>query len=358
MAATRAGYTVTAIDAFADKQTVELAEAAIVVGYGKYGFDADTLMTAIAELNAGRYMGFIYGSGFEAQPDLLQRIAAIIPLIGNTAEVVGGVKATNRFFAALEKCNIPYPKVCGILPDDVDSTVYLSKFAGGCGGTHISIVNADCPTQADQHYYQQWVDGRSVSLLFVSNAHSVEVIGFNEQWLNPTIKLPFRYGGAANNIALPELIKQQMIAAAEKLAVEFGLVGLNSLDALLGDEFVYVLEINPRLSATFDLYDDENLIDLHIQACIDGELLPYQNTRHSNAHAIVYATTDIVIASAFEWPVWVVDIPQPATQQHEIIILAGEPACTVLSQAYDADEAKRLAQVRLEKVQQLLQQND
>ncbi len=315
-------------------------------------------MTAIAELDAGRYMGFIYGSGFEAQPDLLQRIAEIIPLIGNAAEAVGSVKATNRFFAVLDKCNIPYPKVCGILPDDVDSTAYLSKFAGGCGGTHISIVNAHCPTQPDQHYYQQRVDGRSVTLLFVANAHCIEVIGFNEQWLNPTIKLPFRYGGAVSNIALPASIQQQLIDAAQKLTVAFGLVGLNSLDAVLRDEFVYVLEINPRLSATFDLYDDKNLIDSHIQACVDGELLPHQSTIRSNAHAIVYAATDIVISSAFEWPSWVVDIPQPATQQHEVTILAGEPVCTVLSHTYDADEAKRLAQVRLEKMQQLLQQND
>lgn len=358
MAATRAGYAVTAIDAFADKQTVELAEATVVVGYGKYGFDADALLSVIARLDASRYLGFVYGSGFEAQPDLLQKIAALIPVIGNSAVTVAAVKATNSFFSTLEKCNISYPKVYEVLPDGVDSTVYLKKLAGGCGGTHISIASADCAIQAGQHYYQQLINGRSVSLLFVANVHGVEVIGFNEQWLSPTEILPFRYGGAVNNIALPEPIQQQMIAAAEKLTVEFGLVGLNSLDAVLRGELVYVLEINPRLSATFDLYDDENLMDLHIQACIDGELFSHQCARSSNAHAIVYAATDIVISNAFEWPCWVVDIPQPATQQKEITILAGEPVCTVLSHAYDADEAKRLAQVRLEKVQQLLQQND
>jgi uncharacterized protein len=363
VAATRVGYAVTAIDAFADKQTVDLAEATIVVKYDSYGFDADALLAAIGKLDARQYLGFVYGSGFEAQPALLQKVAEIIPLIGNSAATVCAVKAPDGFFAVLEKCNIRYPKVYEVLPANSDSAVYLRKLVGGCGGTHISIADANRALQFDNHYYQQWIDGRSVSMLFVANAHRIEVVGFNEQWLSPTEKLPFRYGGAVGNIELPQLIQQQLIAAAEKLTIEFGLIGLNSLDVVVSGNVAYVLEINPRLSATFDLYDN-NLMDVHIKACLEGTLPPCENIQHSNevnrrsnAHAIVYAATGLVVSTTFEWPSWAVDTFQSDRQQKTINILVGEPVCTVLSSADNANEAKRLAHTRVEKVQQLLQQN-
>ena len=358
MAAKRAGYSVTAIDGFADKQTIKLAVEAIVVSYGKYGFDADALMAVIAQLDARQYMGFVFGSGFESQPDLLEKIAAIIPLIGNSAETVSEVKAPNGFFSALENCHIPHPKVYEVLPDDVDSIAYVSKLVGGCGGTHISLVNADSEAPINEYYYQQLMDGRSVSLLFYANMHGVKVVGFNEQWLSSTKSLPFRYGGAVSNIVLPEFVQQQLIEAAKKLAIKFGLIGLNSLDVIVRDNVAYVLEINPRLSATFDLYDNGDLIDVHIQACMGAPLLQYQHASGSSAQAIVYASADIVIPHALQWPSWVVDTSQLASPLNEIRLVAGEPICTVLAQADNPIKAKLLVQSRLKKVQQLLQQND
>ena len=52
------------------------------------------------------------------------------------------------------------------------------------------------------------------------------------------------------------------------------------------------------------------------------------------------------------------DVPQLAKQQKEINILAGEPICTVSSQADLADQAQQLAYIRLENMQKLLQLND
>ena len=97
MAARQAGYKVTAIDGFADQQTVAAAEMAIVVNYDHYGFDAEALLAAVAKLDASRYLGFVYGSGFETQPDLLAKIAALIPLIGNSALTVGAINAADSF---------------------------------------------------------------------------------------------------------------------------------------------------------------------------------------------------------------------------------------------------------------------
>jgi len=202
-AAKRAGYVVTAIDAFADKQTLELADSTIVIDYDSHGFDADALLAAVRTLDASQYAGFVYGSGFDAQPELLQKIADIIPVIGNSPATVCAVKTVASFFSALQQANIAHPAVFGLQPVNHHSDVYLRKFAGGCGGTHIKMAGSDDAELDVNHYYQQFIAGRSVSLLFIASPindsfEKVEVIGFNEQWLSPTAAMPFRYGGAVS----------------------------------------------------------------------------------------------------------------------------------------------------------------
>ena len=374
-AAKRAAYVVTAIDAYADKQTVELADKTIVVAYGKNGFNADALLAAISNLDASQYIGFVYGSGFEAQPELLQKIADIIPLLGNAPATVRAVKTAAGFFSALQQLNVAYPAVFDALPNRHachHSDVYLQKFAGGCGGTHIKIVSSDDADSEANHYtnyyYQQYIDGRSVSLLFIADSQKIEVVGFNEQWLSPATEMPFRYGGAVSRIMLPQAVQQQLIDAAEKLSIEFGLIGLNSLDAIVRGDVAYVLEINPRLSATVDLYaanlpeeDDVNLLDRHVNTCLKNATPQHgyaQNLlkapKNSNAHAIVYASSNIAIPATFLWPDWVVDNPHQSNQQDVVKILAGEPVCTVLAVADNADAAKQLAHTRVKMIQNLL----
>lgn len=362
-AAKRAGYAVTAIDGFADKQTVELADKTIVVGFDSYGFDsygfeADALLSAVQKLDASQYLGFVYGSGLDAQPELLEKIASVIPLIGNSAACVKAVKTASSFFSALQQCNIAYPLVFDSLSANHHADVYLSKFAGGCGGTHIKLAGKNDELAAN-HYYQQYVDGRSVSLLFLANGTQAEVVGFNEQWLSPSVEMPFRYGGAVSHIVLPQSIQQQLIEAARKLTLAFGLLGLNSLDAIVQDDSVYVLEVNPRLSATFDLYENAglNLMDCHVQASLkqlDISSYSNQSGMQSKAHAIVYAPFDIVIPAIFDWPEWAVDTPLPGSQS----VRGGAPICTVIALASNADSTKQLAQTRVKMLLNLLQETE
>ncbi|HSH55160.1 MAG TPA: ATP-grasp domain-containing protein [Methylotenera sp.] len=352
-AAKRAGYAVTAIDGFADKQTVELADKTIVVDFDSNGFEADALLSAVQKLDASQYLGFVYGSGLDAQPELLGMIASIIPLIGNSAASVKAVKTASSFFAALKQCNIASPPIFDSLVG-THADVYLSKFAGGCGGTHIKLAGKNDELAAN-HYYQQHVDGYSVSLLFLANGEQADVVGFNEQWVSPSPEMPFRYCGAVSHIVLPQLIQQQLIDAASKLTVTFGLFGLNSLDAIVQRDIAYVLEVNPRLSATFDLYEhaDMNLMDLHVKASL-GQLDSVSNFNElvmlSKAHAIVYAPFDMMIPAAFDWPDWAVDIPQQRDQS----VMVGAPICTVIAHADVADSAKQFAQTRVRMLLNLL----
>ena len=360
VAAKRACYIVSAIDAFADKQTLTLADKVMVVDYDEHGFNAAAMLSAVNSLRVKQYVGFIYGSGFEEQPELLQQLEQILPLIGNSVSTVQAVKSV-KFFAELDSLNIKHPNIYDALPvnatnNGAENSGYLKKFAGGCGGTHISVAET-AHKLAPDYYFQQHIFGLAVSLLFIANGKEIVVIGFNEQWLNPTKTMPYRYGGAVGNIALPIEVQQQLIEAAQKITRQFGLIGLNSLDAIIDktasqNDVAHVLEINPRLSATVDLYEEANLIDLHVRTILRHALkyseLPVviKVSKQSKAQAIVYAEFDLQVPAQFDWPDWVVDTPYYADDS-DINILAAEPICTVIAHANNADDAKHLAQSRV-----------
>jgi predicted ATP-grasp superfamily ATP-dependent carboligase len=364
-AAIEAGYQVTAIDGFADQQTVDLTHVAILVAYNEYGFNATALLGEIAKLDATQYLGFVYGSGFEAQPDLLEAISGTIPLIGNVSSSVKAVKTPARFFATLKLANIAHPKT--YLQPTMDPLAgYLQKFSGGCGGTHIKIVTDKVSRFENNRYYQEKIEGQPVSLLFLACANKIAPVGFNEQWISSTTAMPFRYGGAVSQIKLNLSLQQQMIEAAKVLTQQFNLVGLNSLDGIVQDDIFYVLEINPRLSASFDLYAtdsvEQNLMDLHIQASLNHNLLLTMDIDksvpvipRSKACVVIYAIEDMSISATFAWPDWVIDCPYSQDKNDDIRLLAGQPICSVVAQADDAGVAKEIVDTMVKIINNLLQ---
>jgi predicted ATP-grasp superfamily ATP-dependent carboligase len=370
-AAHSAGFNVAAIDGFADRETRALAQQVSVVAFNERGFAADALMTAVHMLDPADYMGFIYGAGFEAQPELLQAIAKIIPLIGNDPAAISRLKSV-QFFSTLTDLDIPHPRT--FLQSEKENVTsrhlnppiaqkIVRKLIGGSGGTHIQYDDLPSSGQvSDEHYHQELIAGTPVSLLFIAHERRIEIIGFNEQWLSPSVAMPFRYGGAVNHIALSAAVKQQLIRAAAQLTIEYDLKGLNSLDAILRQEKacmqeqVYVLELNPRLSASFDLYSDKvTHLMRHIDACqyVSLQVLSEVEEPVNRAHAIVYAATGIFIPEDFDWPEWATDTPSQLNG-NRFYIAADAPICTVLALSNSSHEAKRLAISRVKMMHELL----
>ncbi|MFZ9642453.1 MAG: hypothetical protein ACO29L_03255, partial [Candidatus Methylopumilus sp.] len=191
-AAAQAAYAVTAIDVFADADTQQYASHVYKVEYANSGFEPKQFEAVLDALDLSDFVGFAYGSGFEAQPDLLSRIAQKLPLIGNTPETVQRLKYAPEFFSLLQRLSIPHPEVC--FEALADSTGWLSKEAGGSGGTHVLNAQAGAAL-LEGHYYQRIKPGLPISMLFAANGAEVKVVGFNQQWIAPVAHRPYRYGG-------------------------------------------------------------------------------------------------------------------------------------------------------------------
>ena len=343
-AARRAGYWPLVADLFGDADTRELAAAYQWIEGGiRGGLRASRLLPALRRLAAtceDPPVGLILGSGFEDRPRLVARLASDWRLLGSPADVIAAVKDPFRLASVCGEHGIPHPLVRGDVPAG-EAGRFLLRRQGGSGGVHIHPAS-ERPVEPG-HYLVERRSGEPWSLGFVAHPGGAVPVGFCRQWAAPTRASPYRFGGIAGPLALPERLAAAIRQAADDLSRAFGLVGLCSLDVLIDGETWCVCEINPRPGASLDVLDrgEPPLISAHIAAC-DGTpidiAVPDQSIR---ACEIVYAAETITIGPDINWPDCIFDRPVSGAT-----IRRGWPIATVMGTAPGHVEARALATSR------------
>lgn len=344
--ARRAGYVPLVADYFGDQDTLALAHAHVRIMHGlTRGMDADALIAAFETLAIDQQpVGVVCGSGFEDRPHVLARIAERWPLLGNDPRTVETIKDPLAFDALCRAGGIPHPETLTSPPPDPNG--WLVKRRGGSGGSHIATaISPD--VDATGFYFQRAVPGVAVSALFAADGERAITLGFSAQWASPTAERPFRYGGAVRPADLTARMTGLLTDAVAHLVQAIPLVGLNSADFLVdGDEF-RLLEINPRPSATIDIFEpaEGSLFALHIAACEEEMPTAPPPLHGACAAATLYVDRDIASLPAWQWPDWIADRSPAGTA-----FKAGDPLCTVKAAAATAAAAKALVDARLAQV--------
>ena len=327
-AAKKANFIPLVIDVFADLDTQEYATAYRQV---KSLSLADLVPAVGFFIERYAVTKVIYGSGFECYPESLFYLNSRLEIQGNTAEVFACLLDKPVFFSVLDGLNIPYPEVVFNPPDYAAD--WLVKPMQGQGGVGISYYQATDSIK-ESFYWQKFQAGVPHSVLFLADGKDVQVIGFNRQWsvhLNDT--LAFIFSGVINNAELPAGDKQKIMVWLKQLVFVFGLNGLNSLDFIFTTDCCYVLEINPRPSASMQLYDD-NLLVRHVDLLLFEPILLNSYT----GYQIVYADSDITIPEQFIWPDWCSDLPKAGNICH-----TGQPICSIIAHQNESQSvAKQL----------------
>jgi len=271
----------------------------------------------------------IYGSGFECYPESLCYLNSRLILLGNHPDVFARQLDKQAFFSTLDQLNIPHPTVVFSAPSyDGD---WLLKFMQGQGGVGIKRYHVDCSAKT-LVYWQKFQAGTQHSALFLADGQNAQVIGFNSQWsvrLSETQE--FVFSGVINSVDLTNQHKAEITGWLKQMVPVFALKGLNSLDFIHADGCSYVLEINPRPSASMQLYNEDLLIG-HIQVCVGATSvakLPESGRLKSppqSGYQIVYAERDLIISEQFEWPDWCMDLPKPGN-----MCRAGQPLCSIIA---------------------------
>jgi predicted ATP-grasp superfamily ATP-dependent carboligase len=337
--ARRAGYAPLVVDFFADDDTRDIAESCVRLAEGLMrGFQLDALEDACARLADARpVIGFVYGTGFEDRPSLIEAIARRWRVLGNPAGIVAQLKDPVRFAEYCRQCAIPHPETTPTRP--AASPDWLVRQRGGSGGGHIRSLEQAFVAD-ERTYYQERVEGRAVSALIVANGARCAILGFSEQWTTRQDGRPFRFAGAARPAAIPPATERALAAAIDRFCAMAPLVGLNSFDFLVSDRGFWLLEVNPRPGATLDIFETEtgrkdSLFARHVAAC-NGALAPASRQDGACAAEIVYADCDIAATPTFVWPSWARD-----RQTAGSFVAEGDPICTVTATGKTVSDARR-----------------
>lgn len=301
------GYRTVALDLFGDADTRRAAEAWFPLGApASLSIDGGALLVALRRLRACGAAGWIAGSGFEAQPELLAAGARILTMIGNAPEVVARVRSPAEFFSRLATLGIPHPETRRECPSS--PLGWLRKDFASCGGREvrpalrralpIGAVRMNGGTEAGIHY-QRITPGVPMSALFVADGRRSRLIGVSRQIVRRCGDRPYVFRGCIGPVAVAPGVRRTLEGVLDALTADFGLRGVNGLDFLLDDDHISVLELNPRPPASIALYRDAlpgGVLRAHLVASLDGGLPDAAEVRSSGQATRSVTDADIAIA--------------------------------------------------------------
>jgi predicted ATP-grasp superfamily ATP-dependent carboligase len=336
--AVRSGRRVRVLDAFADVDTQRLAQTQCVAADGTIALDDDKLSAALDALT-GRSCIIVAGSGFERAPRALDRLAARGTLCANDPDLVAGLKDPELGAELLRALGWQVPEIRREPP--ADPSGWLQKEIGGAGGVHVR--RAWQAARDGRAYYQREVAGRPMSVTFLADARRAWVLGFNALMVRAVGEVPFCHAGAST-CSLEPALERDLQARLDRLVRLTGLRGLNGVDFMLDGSELYALEVNPRPTATFELYDSdyaEGLVAWHVRS-FAGPLSDFPvgrppGPRSARACAIVYAERALNVPAGVQFPAWCRDLPASGSR-----IAAGAPVLSVFAEADDEIAVQRL----------------
>jgi uncharacterized protein len=343
VSAARAGYTVTALDAFGDLDLRAAAEVIVLRPEPDTRFTPLEAAGAAEDVTAG---SAVYTSNFENYPNAVARLAQGRCLLGNPADVLVRVRDPIELMRVFRRQGFATPKTRATAAAESGSWLLKPRRSGG--GHGITVWRRGCPVPRSR-YIQERIDGTPGSIVFAADGRNAVALGLTRQLVaDPNFGAQgFRYCGSllgSPSSLFPDGERLLEIAAelASTVTSEFGLVGLNGLDFMARDGVPYPIEVNPRFSASMELLErlhDLSMFELHARAC--GRTLPAAApvSKGVEGKAIVFARRDVTLGDTRVWmgDRAFADVPHPGER-----IQRGHPICTVFARASDGQSCHRL----------------
>ena len=337
--AARAGYRVTAVDAFGDLDLRASAAVIMLPSAAGTRFHASAAAEAAENIPAGLVA---YTSNLENYPGAVERLARGRRLLGNPPAVLTRVRNPFALSGLLRKGGFAAPLTRATPPAGVTVTGWLVK-PRRSGGGHGIETWCQGDTVPRSSYIQQHITGLPGSVIFAANGHTAVVLGISRQLVGDRRfgAHGFRYCGSLIGSRTSPVFpgQQQLLETAEAMACdvtrEFGLVGLNGLDFIARHGVPYAIEVNPRYSASMELLERAHgvsMFEIHLQAC-GGTLPPrLEGLPGVEGKAVVFARRNVVVGNTERWVEnrRFADVPSSGER-----IPSGRPICTVFRNSPD-----------------------
>lgn len=241
--AIRAGYAPICADMFADVDLRAVAEVLDVADYPR------GLTQAIARIP--RNVPLMYTGALENQPELLEALCEGRPLLGNGPDVLRGVRDPFSVRQVSVSMGLPTPEV---IPGDAARPEgdWLWKPLHGSAGRGILVQERGI----GPGYWQRFQPGIPHSALYVANGSGGDclLVGVARQLIGLPW-LPFGFVGAIAPVPVPDSTDRVLERIGRCLAERFELRGIFGVDFVLDVETPWLVEINPRYTATVELFE-------------------------------------------------------------------------------------------------------
>lgn len=340
------GFLPVAFDLFGDRDTLAVSVWRRIGREGVLAIDRSALMVALSAVARERKpIGWIAGSGFEAQPGLLAEAAKLLPLIGNPPALSDEVRAPDYFYPLLTELGIPHAETRLLPPSDLDG--WLVKNARACGGWHVREA-ASASAEGDAgRYFQRHLEGEPMSVLFIADGRRFVRVGVARLRVGPVAGRRWVFRGAVAAGVPGEELAGVLDRAIGRLVSTLGLRGLNGIDFIFNDDGPHVIELNPRPTASISLFRDAlagGLLRAHLAA--SSGLLPV--LRDSTVgpppfrgFEVVFARRAVLMdATLADWIAgcgWCADQPAAGAA-----LARHDPVCTIVAEAASRDEVEGL----------------
>ncbi len=327
------------VDGFADLDTLKVSMVSWCLPLKCGAFENNRVVTCLSRILADLPDAYVLlGAGAEHYAQWIESTTRW-QICGNCAGVMQSINDPVTFFGGLNALSIPYPEISLQGEDMPDPTGWLYKCVNSCGGAGIRRTRLE-KLSADG-YWQKEIQGESTSALYITDGQQRMCLGYNRLHTRRLgQEYIYTYQGATANISIDDKISYKIDSYIEKIIDHFNIKGVFSVDMIIdtsaGRTDVYVLEVNPRVSATYELYEQVNahlnLVDEHIRVCEGVRLSEFTLDKRVAAYRIVYADRECVVPPDINWPAWCKDLPETGRR-----IGLFEPVCSVYADADKGD---------------------
>jgi predicted ATP-grasp superfamily ATP-dependent carboligase len=357
--AARAGFGVTAIDAFADLDQ----HPSVRTLSPSRPFDALTIARASRDVDCD---AVAYLSTFENHPRAVEALSAGRALWGNSPATLRRVRDPIDLAKALRARGLSVPRsfvssspagsaefVDAQRIDTLQQWLLKPLRSGGGHGVRLWRDGTEIPNGC---YIQEFIEGTPGSVVFVAARNRAIPLGVFRQLIGEDAfgSSGYRYCGNilahADDAQFDAALVEQACALADAVAAAFGVVGVNGIDFVARNGIPFPVEVNPRWCASLELIElayGLSVFGLHAAAC-DADALPdfdfvqaQRAARCAVGKAVVFARHEVTAVDTRGWlderdtdgRATVRDVPRSGAR-----ISAGLPICTVFAAADNVDE--------------------
>lgn len=354
--ALRAGYRPFACDLFADEDLRAIC-ACVRVDPLDYPSRVDRY------LESHRGVPLLFTGGLENYPEVLETLARQHPILGSSPSAVRAARDPHRLHETLRRAGLPSPDVRDGRSPPGSPADWLAKPLLGSGGSRIR--RAEAREGSGRIYFQRYVEGTPASAVYVAGRGGARLLGVTRQlvgepWLHAS---PFAYCGSVGPLPTTPCLHERIQRLGAVTARAFGLLGLFGVDLVLDGDDPWVVELNPRYTASVEVLETARglkAVELHARACSGGELASPPcgaAARFVVGKAVLFAAADLDVPCdlrrAEKRPegtaIPLADVPRRGQS-----IPRGRPVVTVFADAPSVEECCARLRSRTREVERLL----